>query len=189
MDAQTLLIPTYRQSLLALHGWLDKAERELPGNDAEALLSARLADDMYPLATQVRFVCVQVHEGLARLKGEEEFPEDWNTLLEEGRGAGENSGTLSDAKARIAQTLALLDAHDSESASLADDTPVAHRIPNGMVFDLTIESYVRDWALPQLYFHLMVAYAILRSAGVALGKADFVAHMFGYLRPGTMPGA
>jgi hypothetical protein len=33
----------------------------------------------------------------------------------------------------------------------------------------------------------MIAYAILRAQGVDLGKADYVAHMFGYLRPGTMP--
>ena len=64
---------------------------------------------------------------------------------------------------------------------------VAHALPAGMVFDLTAEQYARDWALPQFYFHLMIAYAILRAEGVDLGKADYVAHMFAYLRPGTMP--
>jgi hypothetical protein len=57
----------------------------------------------------------------------------------------------------------------------------------GMIFDLTAEQYARDWALPQFYFHVMIAYAILRAEGVDLGKADYVAHMFAYLRPGTMP--
>jgi hypothetical protein len=33
----------------------------------------------------------------------------------------------------------------------------------------------------------MAAYAILRMEGIALGKADYVAHMFSYLRPGTRP--
>ena len=56
-----------------------------------------------------------------------------------------------------------------------------------MVFDLTAEGYARDWALPQFYFHVMIAYAILRSQGVDLGKADYVAHMFPYLRPGPPP--
>ena len=45
----------------------------------------------------------------------------------------------------------------------------------------------RDWALPQFYFHVMATYAILRAEGIDLGKADYVAHMFAYLRPGTMP--
>ena len=62
-----------------------------------------------------------------------------------------------------------------------------HALPMGMIFDLTAEQYVRDWALPQFYFYVMTAYAILRAAGIDLGKADFVAHMFAYLRPGTMP--
>ena len=66
-------------------------------------------------------------------------------------------------------------------------TPIAHALPQGMVFDLTAEQYVRDWALPQFYFHVMTAYAILRAQGVELGKADYVAHMFAYLRPGTAP--
>jgi hypothetical protein len=56
-----------------------------------------------------------------------------------------------------------------------------------MIFDLTAEGYTRDWALSQFYFHVMIAYAILRSQGVDLGKADYVAHMFPYLRPGTTP--
>jgi hypothetical protein len=56
-----------------------------------------------------------------------------------------------------------------------------------MIFDLTAEQYARDWTLPQFYFHLMIAYSILRSAGVNLGKADYVTHMFACLRPGTIP--
>ena len=56
-----------------------------------------------------------------------------------------------------------------------------------MVFDLTAEQYARDWTLGQFYFHLMTAYAILRSEGVELGKADYIPHMFPYIRPDTIP--
>ncbi len=66
---------------------------------------------------------------------------------------------------------------------------LAHELPNGMVFDMTGEAYVRDWALPQVAFHQMIAYAILRQAGVPLGKVDYVPHMFAYLRPETVPAA
>ena len=66
---------------------------------------------------------------------------------------------------------------------------IAHALPNGMILDLTAEQYARDWALPQFYFHLMTAYAILRANGVDLGKADYVAHLFPTIRPGTMPTA
>ena len=71
----------------------------------------------------------------------------------------------------------------------AADGPIAHELPTGMIFDMSREQYVRDWALPQVAFHQMAAYAILRHAGVPLGKVDYVPHMFGYLRPGAGPGA
>ena len=56
-----------------------------------------------------------------------------------------------------------------------------------MIFDMTGEQYIRDWSLPQAAFHQMIAYAILRQAGVPLGKVDYVPHMFAYIRPGTAP--
>jgi len=181
-----LLVPTYSQMLNTLSTWLDKAQAQLPGGDAEALLSARLAPDMYPLATQIRFACVQAHEGVYRLKGEA-FPPALDILLNEGRNAGEQPGSIADAKARISETVALLDSVSSDALDMADDTPIAHALPNGMILDLTAEQYARDWTLSQFYFHLMTAYAILRAQGVALGKGDYVAHMLGYIRPGTMP--
>jgi hypothetical protein len=186
MTLANLLVPTYRQMLQRLSGWLDKAEAAVAEDGAGRLLSARLAPDMFPLATQIRFACVQAHEGVFRLKGED-FPASVQTLLNEGRNAGEHPGTLAEAKARIDQTIAMLD--DLAPGALDGDPqrPLAHALPAGIVFDLTAEQYVRDWALPQFYFHLMTAYAILRSEGVDLGKADYVTHMFAYLRPGTMP--
>tara|TARA_R110002072_G_scaffold136124_2_gene278219 strand:- start:208570 stop:208746 length:177 start_codon:yes stop_codon:yes gene_type:complete len=56
-----------------------------------------------------------------------------------------------------------------------------------MILDLTAEQYARDWTLGQFYFHLMTAYSILRSQKIELGKADYVAHMFPYIRPETIP--
>lgn len=186
MTLVDLLAPTYLQMLTALSNWLGKADRELPDGEAQALLSARLAPDMFPLSTQVRFACVQAQEGMFRLCGER-FPPSVETLLDEGRNAGERPGSIADAQARIEETLALVRSK-SEGATAADPgRPIAHDLPTGMIFDLTAEQYARDWALAQFYFHVMTAYAILRSRGVGLGKADYVAHMFDYLRPGTMP--
>lgn len=181
-----MLIPTYLQMLNALSAWLDKAQAKMPSAQAQALLSARLAPDMFPLATQVRFACVQAQEGMFRLKGEA-FPASIDVLLDEARNAAERPGTLADAQARINETIALVEALASEDCDESPERPIAHALPMGLIFDLTAEQYVRDWTLPQFYFHVMAAYAILRSEGVDLGKADYVAHMFAYLRPGTMP--
>ncbi|MDI1294283.1 MAG: DUF1993 domain-containing protein [bacterium] len=186
MTLTSLLVPTYTQMLKTLSSWLDKAQAQMPAAAAEALLSARLAPDMFPLSTQIRFACVQAQEAICRLR-DEPFPDSLTALLDEARHAGEQPGSMATAQARIAQTIALLDALVPDALDARSGASIAHALPNGMIFDLTAEQYARDWTLPQFYFHLMTAYAILRSKQVELGKADYVAHMFAYIRPGTMP--
>lgn len=186
MKLSDALVPTYVQMLRALSAWLAKAQAQTPGHEAEALLSERLAPDMFPLSTQVRFACVQAQEGVFRLQGAA-LPASIAILLDEGRNAAEHPGSIAEAQARIDETLRIVEAIPSASLDMDPETPIAHALPAGMIFDLTAEQYVRDWALPQFYFHVMVAYAILRGAGVDLGKTDYVAHMLPYLRPGTMP--
>jgi hypothetical protein len=180
MMLRDILAPTYVHMLGALSAWLAKAEAQKPDGEAEALLVARLAPDMFPLSTQIRFACVQAQEGTFRLLGQA-FPPSIGVLLDEGRNAADRPGSMADARARIAETIAMIEA--AGMPELHPATPIAHTLPQGMVFDLTAEQYVRDWALPQFYFHVMTAYAILRAQGVELGKADYVAHMLPYLRP------
>ncbi|MBA4308099.1 MAG: DUF1993 domain-containing protein [Sphingopyxis sp.] len=185
MTLTNLLVPTYSPMLRTLVGWLAKAEAQMP-DKAEGMLLARLAPDMFPLSTQIRFACLQAQEAVYRLRGEA-FPVSFEELVNEGRNAADHPGTIAGAKSRIEETLNLLNLLAPDALDGDDDRPVAHEIPNGMIFDLTAAQYARDWALPQFYFHLMAAYAILRSAGVALGKADYIPHMFPFIRPGTMP--
>ena len=176
-----LLAPTYVPLLTNLSAWLDKAKAELPADEAEALLSARLAEDMFPLATQLRFACVQVLEALHRLQ-DKPFPERVAAMVEQGRAAGDNPGTIADAQALIAATIADVEALGPDTLDTDPDGALAHALPNGMVLDLTAQQYARDWALPQFYFHLMAAYAILRHKGVALGKGDYCANMLPFVR-------
>lgn len=186
MSFTKLLVPTYTQMLKALTGWLDKAQSQFPDTDSEALLSARLAPDMFPLSTQIRFACVQAQEAVFRLQGES-FPASLGELVDEGRNAGEQPGSFAEAKVRIEETIALLEALNADALDKDPGDPIAHELPNGMVFDLTAEQYARDWTLGQFYFHIMTAYAILRSEGVELGKADYIPHMFPYIRADTIP--
>mgnify|MGYP000932932236 FL=1 len=181
MSLTSLLVPTFTQMLRALSGWLTKAQAQMPGEAAEALLSARLAPDMFPLSTQIRFACVQAHEASCRLR-DMEFPASIDALLDEGRNGGERPGSMDDAQARIAETLALLEALAPDALDMAPAAPITHALPNGMIFDLTAEQYVRDWVLAQFYFHIMTAYAILRSEKLELGKIDYIPHMLPYLR-------
>ena len=186
MSLTNLLVPTYMQMLRALSAWLDKAQKQIPEAEAEALLSKRLAPDMYPLSSQVRFACFQAQEAAYRLRGEP-LPEALEQVAREGQNAGERPGSLSDAQARIGEALSMLGELEPNALDSGAQRSISFDIPNGMIFDMTGEQYARDWALPQFYFHLTAAYAILRNRKIELGKADYVPHMFAYLRPGSMP--
>lgn len=187
MTPTHLLAPAYRNMLRTLAGLLDKAQQQMPDR-AETLLSARLAADMFPLSSQIRFAAFQAQEAVFRLRGEP-TPEWLDAIAAEGRNAGEASGSIAQRRTRIDEALSLLDTLNDDALDAGAALPIAIELPGGITFDLTGEQYARDWALPQFYFHVITAYAILRHHGVEVGKADYVPHMFGYLRPGTMPAA
>lgn len=173
MDLYALAIPTYAQMIKGLSAQLTKAEAHAGGGD---LLGARLAPDMFPLATQVRFVCNQASDLLRHLTGADSFA------------PAEDATDFAGLRAQLADAVARIEAVQPDAFAGAADKALELKMPNGIVFDLNGEQFVRDWSLPQLYFHLMAAYAILRSQGVPLGKPDWVPHMFAYIRPGTLPG-
>lgn len=190
MHLTTLLVPTLSNQLHALSGWLDKAEAFAATREEspDGLLALRLAPDMFPLTTQLRFLAFLAQEPVYRLRGEA-VPKAVLQIRQEGRDGGERPGTWAEARAREADAAGFLTNVGPDAFDAAAEKQIAHELPTGMIFDMTGEQYVRDWALPQVAFHQMIAYAILRQAGVPLGKVDFVPHMFGYLRPGTAPGA
>lgn len=190
MNLTTLLVASLANQLRAVSGWLDKAEGFAAerGEGAEALLTLRVAPDMFPLTTQLRFLAFQAQEPVYRLRGAA-VPEAVLQVRQEGRDGGERPGTWSEARGRVAEAASFLATVAPDELDAAAGKPIAHELPTGMIFDMTSEQYVRDWALPQAAFHQMIAYAILRQAGVPLGKVDYVPHMFGYLRPGTAPAA
>lgn len=190
MQLTALLISSLSNQLRALSGWLDKAEAFVPerGESTDDLLALRLAPDMFPLATQLRFLAFQAQEPIFRLRGEA-VPDAVLQVRQEGRDGGERPGSWTEARARIAEALAALEQVGPNEFDAMADEPIAHELPTGMIFDMTGDQYVRDWALPQAAFHQMIAYAILRQAGVPLGKVDYVPHMFAYIRPGTAPAA
>ena len=192
MHLTALLVPTFSNQLHALSGWLDKAEAFAVerGESADVLLALRLAPDMFPLTTQLRFLAFLAQEPVYRLRGEA-VPEAVLDVRQEGRDVAESAGpgTWAEARARVADAAGFLASVVPHELDFAADNPIAHELPTGMIFDMTGEQYVRDWALPQVAFHQMITYAILRQAGVPLGKVDYVPHMFGYLRPGTAPSA
>lgn len=166
-----LTAPCFTQMLEALSAQLDKgaALAEAKGFDGTVLMNARLAPDMQPLASQIRFACAQAAEAMTRLTG--------RNVVEP-----PSVETLDAAKSLIAETITLLAASKSTELDAAAERSIELSLPNGMTFDMNGFDYVRNWAIPQFYFHIVAAYAILRHNGVGLGKADYVRHMFAHLR-------
>ena len=166
MTHKDLLVTTHRQMLGTLDHLLTRAEAHAKG---KALMGAKLADDMLPLSTQVRFLCNMPGEAMQRMIGLDYTSSDVDPA------------TFAEGHDRIKAVLANIDEWATRDW-VGEDEMVELKIPNGMAFDLTAGEYVRDWAVPQFYFHTATAYAILRGEGLELGKADFVGYMMRYLR-------
>ncbi len=162
-------IPAFAQMLEALDGFLEKGEHHVlaQGGDANALLQARLAPDMHPLASQVQFSCTQAMEAVTRLSGQALLPVDAPT-------------DFAQARALIQRARKALHEADRLAIDDAPERPLTITLPGDLVFEMSKEQYVVNWVVPQFYFHLVTAYDILRSQGVALGKADYVRHMFAF---------
>ncbi len=158
-------ITTYRNMLTALSGMLDKATAH---KAADTIIDGRLAPDMLPFATQIRMLANFPRQSLNMISSAELASNE------------DDPTTLAEAKARIAETLVMLDTFD-EQTLLSDDSMVDLELPNGMKFRLSVADYVADWSFPNFYFHTSIAYAIMRSLGVELGKADLVPHMLRHL--------
>ena len=163
--AETALI-TFDQLLATFDHLLDKAAASEQG---EALLQARLTPDMFPLATQVRFATQQVYNTLNRAYGTQHA------------GLDADHASIAAARTHLADVRALI-AAARKTNPLPEAAMVEFDLPNGMAFALTLSDYVRDWALPQFHFHLMTAYAILRQAGLPIGKADYMGYMMQHLK-------
>ncbi len=166
MSYATAALATYANVLGTLDHLVAKASAHEKG---EALLQARIAEDMFPLHTQIRFTLDQVVTALKRL-GTLALSADDSDIT-----------SFADARARIAAVQALIADTDPASWPASGDT-VEFTLPNGMAFAMRAHEYCRDWATPQVYFHLMAAYSILRAEGLAIGKADYVGYMMKYLK-------
>ena len=178
-----LLAQTFNNMLRAMSVWLQKAGDHATGElqPTDTVASLRLAPDMLPLAGQIRLACFQVYEA-GHLLRDEPAPAAAEALRSRGRDCDDDGDTLAELQQCILEALDYLFDHPIADAPHAGLASISLNGPNGIVFDMTAEDYLQDWALPQFYFHVTTTYAILRSHGVALGKADYAMHMLRHLR-------
>jgi hypothetical protein len=134
---------------------------------SDEVLAMKLTEDMFPLELQFRVALNQVLLAINQVGGK-------TVPLEE-----TSYRTLAEVRDRIAAVRLRI-----EQADPADwtepDAVVDITLPNGVRFVMSSEEDIRDWILPNFYFHVTMAYALLRNAGLNVGKMDFLPHMAGH---------
>lgn len=161
MHAMSVLI--FVKSLGNLSAILDKGEAFAAAKkiDPAVLINMRLAPDMFPLLMQVRIACDFAKGATARLAGEE--PPKWD----------DNETTFADLRARIARTIEFVQGFDPARFDGAADRAITVVMRGEPVHYVGLP-YLAHVALPNFFFHMTTAYAILRHTGVELGKREFV---------------
>jgi hypothetical protein len=158
-----IAIPTFTKHLEALDAILDKAVAYADARkiDPDALLTARLYPDMYPLKKQVQSACDFAKLSVGRLAGLTPPVHD------------DSEKTFAELKTRIAETLAVLAEAKPEPMEAAADREIVIKAgPRELKFSGS--EYLLHFALPNFYFHCTTAYDILRHNGLEIGKRDFM---------------
>ena len=157
-------LPVFEVGLNALSGVLDKTTSFASSKkvDESVLVGWRLAPDMLALARQVQIASDMAKNGAARLAGVEppRF-EDTET-------------TIQQLKERIEKTLAFVKTVDTSAIDASADREITFPLGPTNKGQMGGADYLNHFVLPNFYFHLTTAYAILRHCGVELGKRDFL---------------
>lgn len=156
-------VPVFIRMLENLSSILAKAaaHAEAKKIDPSIFVNARLAPDMYPLSRQIQIATDMVKGCAARLAGIEVPSYE------------DNETTFAELQARIAKTIAFLQSVSAEQIDGSEEKTITLRTPSRELSFLG-QPYLLNFVLPNFYFHITTAYAILRHNGVDLGKKDFV---------------
>lgn len=156
-------IPVFALSLNNLSAILDKAESHGDAKkvDPKVIPQARLIVDMLPLTSQVQIACDTAKGAAARLAGVQ-VPKHEDT-----------EATLAELKTRVAKTLDFIKTIKPEQLQGAETREIVLQFPQATLKFKGL-NYLTNFALPNFFFHVTMAYALLRKNGVDLGKRDFL---------------
>jgi uncharacterized protein len=156
-------VPVVLNGLNNLKKILTKAETwaSEKGVKEEAVLNARLALDMLPFAKQIQLVSDTAKGAAARLAGVE-IPSYADTET-----------TFAELQERLQKTIDFVKSVDVKAFEGSESREIVMKFP-GRTMEFTGLSYLTGFAIPNFFFHVTTAYAILRHSGVPLGKPDFL---------------
>ncbi len=157
-------VPVFKQMLGGLSDVLAKAEAHAGARniEANALLQARLFPDMFVLTKQVQVACDFAKGVCARLAGVE-VPS-----------AEDSEQSFADLQARIQKTLAFIEGLGAAKFEGAASRDIVTRPGTPKERHFTGQDYLLHYGLPQFFFHVTTAYALLRHNGVEVGKKDYM---------------
>ena len=158
----TLSTSMFLRGLNVLSGLIDRAVES--GLDEAVVMEARLAPDMRPFPDQVRMASFSARSCIARLTGQE-WPK-----------TDDAEASLAELKATVAMSIAFIEGVEAAAFAGGETRRIELRFP-GVELNFEGQGYLTSFALPNFYFHLSMAYAILRQAGVPLGKRDFLGQL------------
>jgi hypothetical protein len=160
----TTSVPVFKQLLNSLSNLLTKAESLCIEKKIEpkAILDARLFPDMFPLFRQVQIATDFATSVSARL-AEVDVPTNEN-----------NEQTFSELQERITRALSFLDSLSSKQFEGSESLEIVLRPGTPKEKKLIGHTYLTNYGLPQFFFHVTTAYAILRHNGLDVGKGDFM---------------
>jgi len=164
LSAYEASVPVFKQMLDALDGLLAKAaahadERKI---EAGALLQARLFPDMFALTRQVQIACDFAKSVPARLAGIDVPVYD------------DTEQDFGELRARIAKTLAFIGSIDAAKFAGAEQREIVLRPGTPKEKRMDGKAYLLHYGLPQFFFHVATAYALLRHNGIEIGKRDYM---------------
>jgi hypothetical protein len=150
------------QSLKNLETCLDKAHQYAATKkfDVGVLMTSRLAPDMQPFTYQVQSACDYVKAAAAWLSGQTPPRHE------------DNEQTIDELRARIQKTVAFAESVKETQYADASKSKVKLSWAPGKV--IGGEDYLLQMTIPNTFFHIAMAYAILRHNGVDIGKMDFL---------------
>ena len=157
-------VPVFSTMLSNLSHFLDKAQALADAKkfDPAVLLQYRLAPDMLPLTRQVLIACDAAKLGVARLAGVDAPKFD------------DTEASFPELKARIRKTLDFLASVPAAQLDGTEDRDITFPVGREATRTMKGEAYLKHWVTANVYFHVTMAYAILRHNGVELGKTDYL---------------
>lgn len=156
-------VPIFVRMLSNVNTWLDKAETHAAAKkfDSSVYLGTRLAPDMLPFTKQIQIACDTAKFCVARLAGVE------------GPKFEDNETTLSELRERINATIAYVKSVPAAQIDGSEEKDITLPRRDGPII-MKGEAYLKHFALPNMFFHLTTAYALLRHNGVEIGKMDYL---------------